>query len=385
MALVSDVVTGFVSESTNSLLKAIIGRIRQEINLAWGFKADLRDLERQLKRLDAILCGVQNQTRFALNNPLLDDWLKQIKQVAYQAEDVIDDYSYELLKRKIALRNQPQRLRRFKTNIRFFFSLSSNPAVFRFQIAHKVKSLRESINQIYNEADKQGISPAEVAGGPGGRSSAYPDDQHDHNVTAMSLQRQVPYNEVLIKRNGAEDRVVRCLREASDSHKHLSLVGICGMAGVGKTTLCESIFNTMEIKEEFDQRIWICVSHDFDFKQLLSHMIGKIGDEQPSSMRDLHTLKERLEEKMQRKKFLLVLDDIWDTFGQYWEVLRGCLQNVGALKGNTILATSRLKDTLEKLDVSCILPLENLSKEESWSLFKQCVGENNLSIVPRQI
>ena len=93
----------------------------------------------------------------------------------------------------------------------------------------------------------------------------------------------------------------------------------------------------------------------------------------------IRTLKERLEEKMQRKKFLLVLDDIWGTFGQYWDALRGCSQNVGALKGNTILATSRLKDTLEKLDATCILPVGKLSEQDSWSLFKQCVGENNLS------
>ena len=141
----------------------------------------------------------------------------------------------------------------------------------------------------------------------------------------------------------------------------------------------ESIFNTMEIKEGFQERIWISVSHDFDFIHLLNHMIEKIGGKQSSNTRDPHILTERLEEKMQRKKFLLVLDDIWDTFGPFWESLQRCLRNVGALKGNTILATSRLKDTLEKLDATHILPLEKLSEEDSQSLFQQCVGENNLS------
>ena len=63
--------------------------------------------------------------------------------------------------------------------------------------------------------------------------------------------------------------------------------------GVGKTTICESIVNKMEIKEGFEERIWICVPHDFDFKQLLNHMIEKIGDKQPSNTHDPHTYSQR--------------------------------------------------------------------------------------------
>ncbi|KAJ8451456.1 hypothetical protein Cgig2_017847 [Carnegiea gigantea] len=149
--------------------------------------------------------------------------------------------------------------------------------------------------------------------------------------------------------------------------------------GLGKTTLCKSIFKTMEINKEFEVRIWICVSHDFEFIQLLNRVIEKIEGKHPRNIPDLHTLEAKLKEVMNGRKFLLVLDDIWDTFEPCRDPLRGCLEDVGVSKGNTILATSRLKGTLEKLDGSCILPLEKLSDEDSRSLFKQCVGENNLS------
>ncbi|KAJ8451457.1 hypothetical protein Cgig2_017848 [Carnegiea gigantea] len=370
-----ELLTGLVAESANSLLKAAIGRIVQEIELAWGFKSDLRDLERQLRRLDSILCGSGQTRSGAGNNPDLDEWLKEIRKVAYQAEDIMDEYSYELLKRKIALRNRRQRLRRVKTKTRFFLSLSSNPVVFRLKMAHRVKSIKESIDIIYDEAKKHEISPVEVAGG---KSYVY-NCSDDHNVTAMSLQRQMPYNEVLIQRKDAEDDVVRWLREASHSDKHLSVVGIWGMAGLGKTTLCESIFKRMEVDGEFEERIWICVSHDFDFIQLLNRMIEKIEDKRPSNILDLQDLEAKLINIMKGRKFLLVLDDIWDTFEKYWSTLRRCLKDVGASKGNTILATSRVKDTLEKSDPFGILSSEKLSGEDSRSLFEQCVGENNFS------
>lgn len=369
-----EVVTAFVAESTNSLLKAAIDRIVQEIELAWGFEADLRDLELQLRRLDSILCGSGQTGSGAGNNADLNEWLKEIRNVVCKAEDIMDEYSYELIKRQIALRNRPQRLRRFKTTIRFFLSLSSNPLVFRFKMARRVKSIKEYINIIYDEAEQHGIRPVEVAGA---KSYVY-NCSDDHNVTAMSLQRQMPYNDVLIQRKDAEDDVVRWLREASHSDEHLSVVGIWGMAGLGKTTLCKSILKTMEINEEFEVRIWICVSHDVKFPQVLNLMIEQI-DKAPSNIPDhLPTLEAKLKEVMNGRKFLLVLDDIWGTFEPYRDPLRGCLENVGESKGNTILATSRLKGTLEKLDASRILSLEKLSDEDSRSLFKQCVGENNL-------
>jgi len=283
-----ELVTEFVAESTASLLKATIGRIAQEMKLAWGFKADLRDLERQLRRLDAILCGSVQTRSGAGNNHDLNEWLKEIRKVAYQAEDIMDEYSYELLKRKIALRNRSQRIRRFKTNAKFFFSLSSNPVVFRLKMAHRVKSIKESINNIYDEAKKHGISPVEVGGG---ESYVY-NYSDNHDVTALSDQREMPYNEVLIQRKDAEDDVVRWLREASHSDKHLSVVGIWGMAGNNARLLvsiimrfCVDYFGSQRIKFESDIKIFKFVSDYIQIRKSYLNPIQRIEGEPPNSIR----------------------------------------------------------------------------------------------------
>ena len=151
--------------------------------MAWGFKTDFRDLE-QLKRINAILLGIQPECTG--NNPVLVEWLKLIKELAYHFEDVMDEYSNALVKGKI------------KTT--FFFSVSSNPVVFRFQMARKFKSLKESINQIYDQAKQLGIMPVEVS--------------DDHNIHAEpSVQRQMSNYEVLFRMGDEEDQIIGSLRD----------------------------------------------------------------------------------------------------------------------------------------------------------------------------
>ena len=82
-------------------------------------------------------------------------WLQRLKDVAYDADDVLDELAYELLRRKVEIQNQMAR------KVLFFFS-SSNPIVFRFKMANKVKTIHESLKRINDEADQLGLTRAEL-------------------------------------------------------------------------------------------------------------------------------------------------------------------------------------------------------------------------------
>ncbi|KAJ8428271.1 hypothetical protein Cgig2_009970 [Carnegiea gigantea] len=174
------IATDLVKDSVESLLKSIVTSIGKEIALAWGFKDNLKDLPRKLTRLNYLLSGAESK------NPLLRDWVKNIAEVAYRAEDVVDEYACEVLKRKLTLRDMAsmQPLLRFKTRVRFFcFSRSSNPVLLHVRMAHKVKSLKESIAEVYADAQVLGIKPVEVA--------AASSSSTDHTTaTEMALQWQ---------------------------------------------------------------------------------------------------------------------------------------------------------------------------------------------------
>ena len=76
----------------------------------------------------------------------VSSWLQRLKDVAYDADDVMDELAYEILRRKVEIRNQ------MKRKVCFFFSFS-NPIAFRIKMANKVKTISESLKKINEEAN----------------------------------------------------------------------------------------------------------------------------------------------------------------------------------------------------------------------------------------
>lgn len=93
----------------------------------------------------------------------------------------------------------------------------------------------------------------------------------------------------------------------------------------------------------FEIRIWVCVSDDFDSKRLLREIVTaatsqKCGDE------SIEQMQMKLRRALTGKKHLLVLDDVWDKgpIGitvTKWIDLKSLL-NVAAWGSNIIVTTS---------------------------------------------
>ncbi|XP_020595971.1 putative disease resistance protein At3g14460, partial [Phalaenopsis equestris] len=107
---------------------------------------------------------------------------------------------------------------------------------------------------------------------------------------------------------------------------------------MGKTTLLQNIFAD-DITKEFDLKIWVCVSHNFEVEKVITDML-KYLDEWSSHLTILPPLQERLNSVTRSKKFLLVLDDIWEENTTKWEKVISPLAN-GKL-GSKILVTTRI-------------------------------------------
>ncbi|KAK8300197.1 hypothetical protein V6Z11_D05G367100 [Gossypium hirsutum] len=76
------------------------------------------------------------------------------------------------------------------------------------------------------------------------------------------------------------------------------VLSIVGMGGMGKTTLAQLVYNDPSIKESSDHRAWPCAYNDLNLLQV------------------------KLKEKLSGKRFLLVLDDIWNESSTDWTILR---------------------------------------------------------------
>jgi len=70
----------------------------------------------------------------------------------------------KLLSERLHWETNKCRLRLKKTKLQLFFSLSSNPVVFRSVMSHRAKPLMEFVDNIYDDAQRRDIKSMEGAG-----------------------------------------------------------------------------------------------------------------------------------------------------------------------------------------------------------------------------
>ncbi|XP_027088671.1 putative disease resistance protein RGA4 [Coffea arabica] len=98
------------------------------------------------------------------------------------------------------------------------------------------------------------------------------------------------------------------------------------MGGIRKTTLARKVFNNPKIQEHFEKRMWVCVSDDFNANRLFRLMLESLKEPMP----DVETREarvNRLKELLDCKKYLLVLDDVWNKESTLWNGFLGSLRD----------------------------------------------------------
>ncbi|KAG8646736.1 hypothetical protein MANES_09G025732v8 [Manihot esculenta] len=135
-----------------SIAESVLGKLGslalEEFFLAWGLESDFEKIKENLKVIKAVLLDAEQQLSL---NPRIEIWLEKLKQVLYDAEDVVDEFKCEALRRKVVMSGNTTR------KVRRFFS-SSNPLAFRFRMGHKLKQIRERVDEIAALKSKFGLT-----------------------------------------------------------------------------------------------------------------------------------------------------------------------------------------------------------------------------------
>ncbi|GLT60931.1 hypothetical protein SLA2020_336710 [Shorea laevis] len=161
------------------------------------------------------------------------------------------------------------------------------------------------------------------------------------------------------------------------------------MGGIGKTTLAQLVYKDKRVKEHFDLQAWVCVSDEFDVFRVTKTVLEAVTSSS-CDMKDLNLLQVTLYEKLMGKKFLLVLDDVWNENYVHWEMLSNPFKS-GVL-GSMIIVTTRNDGVASIMRTVPTHRLKTLLEEDCWSLFaKHAFHDYNsdahpeLEIIGRQI
>ncbi|KAF8037926.1 hypothetical protein BT93_B0696 [Corymbia citriodora subsp. variegata] len=110
------------------------------------------------------------------------------------------------------------------------------------------------------------------------------------------------------------------------------------MGGVGKTALAQRVYNDPRVSSCFERRAWVCVSDVFDVLNITKTILQSITGLSCEG-KDLNWLQVKLKDDLIGKKFLVVLDDVWnEKYGEWTTLLKPF--ELGA-KGSKIIVTTR--------------------------------------------
>ncbi|KAI8534495.1 hypothetical protein RHMOL_Rhmol10G0094600 [Rhododendron molle] len=318
----------------------------KEFGIALGLETELKNLKRTLSTIQAVL--VDAEAKQWTSEPV-KNWLQQLKDSAYDAEDVLDEFATEALKRK--LDSQIHR-------VSAFFSLPTR-LIFRMKMGNKIKRVKESLDRIAGERTfhlREGLSVPEFRAVERRQTSSF-----------------VNESEILGRNDEKESIINMLLDDLSDRDGVLGVCAVCGMGGLGKTTLAKLVYNDKRVEGHFDLRLWVCVSDDFDIKRLTGAILESI-EGGACNITNLDPLQRRLQEKLSGRRYLLVLDDVWNEYHEKWDRLKDVLR-CGA-KGSKVVVTTRSRKVAHIMGTLPVHLMVGLSEDDSWSLFEQRAFDN---------
>ncbi|KAK4438498.1 Disease resistance protein RPM1 [Sesamum alatum] len=167
---------------------------------------------------------------------------------------------------------------------------------------------------------------------------------------------------------GFEDEAENIIQYLNEESKELDVISIVGMSSLGKTTLARKILRDPRIEYEFPTRLWVYVSQVYRVKDIFLSILRDLSwiteDMYDKTKREIaQTLRVRLE----KEKFLIVLDDMWTT--RAWDDLRDAFPMTN--KMSKILITSRMINVAYHTNHRRQPhQLRFLRDEESWELLQ---------------
>ncbi|XP_074320208.1 putative disease resistance protein RGA3 isoform X4 [Silene latifolia] len=279
-------------------------------------------------------------------------WLDRLRPVVFAADDLFDECTTMASQRAVMGSDG------ISKEVLTFFS-HSNQIAFAFSISSKVKKIRKELDDIVKDSSEFALV-------------LRPHEENEERRLSRQVRGQthsfVAADEVIGREDDREAMIDIMMTSHAAEEQRLAVIPIVGIGGLGKTTLAQLLYNDERVENNFELKLWVCVSEVFDVKEITKKIIMSATNSTSQNL-EMDQLQGQLRKEIGGKKYLLVLDDVWNEKPEEWLNLKALLM-VGGV-GSQILVTTRSRKVADIMGSVQTYELNGLSEKKAWKLFEK--------------
>lgn len=325
-------------------LNVIMSKLGREGNILLEAENSMKEIESEFEIMQAYISQVDP---YSENDKVLKSWLKNVRKIASEVEDIIDQYAFLLGKMDNAGSFMEKVFRRSE-NVKAWSNISA-----------QLKQVKARLQSLTTMKERYCITISGLGGEPS-----------SHNITRQEYLSDSSYlndddDGVIV---GNEDEAKKLTQYINDDdNMDRTIISIWGMGGSGKTTIVSSIYRKQKVRKNFDCYAWITVSQNYHVEDLLSKVIKQLHNSDEHGTTDHTYLAERIHSYLTNKRYLIVLDDMWNR--DFWLFFDRAL--VRNKCGSRVIITTRIEAVASLAQQNHTIRIGLLSQRESWKLFSK--------------
>ncbi|KAJ3708430.1 hypothetical protein LUZ61_012135 [Rhynchospora tenuis] len=278
-------------------------------------------------------------------------WLKDVMDIAYQIEDVVDRFYFECQEKPLLEYLDPSTItERLKglANITMLIPFLSN-----FQ--EEIKRIQCRICEIEDYRKRYEINTL-------GTEDIFRENKK--RKIDLSLRLDPIGDPEVVGFAKDVDKVVERLLDKEN--RNLAVVSIVGPGGIGKTTLTRKVCHSNDVVKSFGKAIWITISQKYNMLHILRKIAEDLNIMSNNLNMNMNELAFRISKFLEERMYLIVFDDIWTE--EFWAEIINVLPDMR--NGSRVLVTTRFANVAKRADTTYepyILPV--LDDKHSMELF----------------
>ncbi|KAF7124289.1 hypothetical protein RHSIM_Rhsim12G0206900 [Rhododendron simsii] len=291
-----------------------------------------------IKDLPLLKAIIEVSTETGREDDVVKALVSRIRDVTFEAEDVIDAYMVVATTQK-----------RKKWLQKLFGGIDH---------ASKLREVAKNVQTIKEEVDKM----------------------NNYQMLREALQRRDPARRRRMERRrpdvekdnvvGFDKAAAKLIDRLTGKTEDLQVISIIGMGGLGKTTLANKVYNDPKVSHEFSTLAWIYVSPTYSKEKLFLSILKDVI-QVTSDMSNMG--EDELAEEVCRQltwKYLVIVDDVWEK--KDWDSIKKAFPD--HKNGSRILLTTRFRHVAVHADQrSPPYELDFLTDDQSWVLLQKKV------------